>query len=287
MTIIMGKVMVRAAFLCTALALAGCGGDDNEPPAAVESRDGAAGTVLWAVGDAATTEEGPAPLAQLITESDFDRLLYLGDVYERGTLREFRRWYDPLYGDVARRTWPVIGNHEDANRHRGFHPYWRAKLGRRQPTYYERRIGGWELIALDSEAPLAPQVRWLRGRLREPTTCRIAFWHRPRFSAGELHSDDPDVDPLWKAMRGRAVAVLGGHDHNLQRFEPVDGLVQFVSGAGGRDRYILDEEDERLAFGDDDHFGALRIELRPRSARFTFVADDGEELDGSELGCER
>ncbi|HEX2084575.1 MAG TPA: metallophosphoesterase [Solirubrobacteraceae bacterium] len=279
--------MVRARLLLAALAFAGCGGgggDDAPPPPA------ARGKVVWAVGDAATPGDAPRPLARLIARSRVDRLLYLGDVYERGTPAEFRRHYDPLYGRLARRTSPVVGNHEHANRRRGYERYWRRKTGNRPPPWYGTLVGGWELLALDSELPHGPrseQVRWLRDVLRGSTTCRIAYWHRPRFSAGEVHGDQPDTAPLWSALRGRAVAVVSGHDHNLQRLRPVDGIVQFVSGAGGRDLYAVDERDERLAFADDERFGALRLVLRPGSADWSFVADDGGVLDRGTLRCER
>ena len=274
--------MVRAVVLGAALWLAGCGGEDR--PGRQDTRR-APGAVVWAVGDAATPGDAPRPLARMITRSRFDRLLYLGDVYERGTLREFRRWYDPLYGSVARRTSPVVGNHEAAFRGRGYGPYWRAKTGRPPRVKYALDVAGWELLALDSESALTPQVRWLRLQVRERTTCRMAFWHRPRFSAGTQHGDQEDMAPVWDALRGRAVAVLSGHEHNMQRLEPIDGIVQFVSGAGGRHLHPVDEDDDRLEFSDDERFGALRLELRRGVASYAFVADDGDVLDEGELRC--
>jgi len=281
-------VMVRPRVLLAALALAaaGCGGDGGaSSPPPPES-------VVWAVGDAAVAGDADVPLARLITRSRFDRLLYLGDVYETGTPKEFRENYDPLYGAVASKTSPVVGNHEATLRSTGYEPYWRRKLGRAQPPWYVVRQGSWELIGLDSEAdhgPRSEQVRWLRDHLeRAPrTTCRIAFVHRPRYSAGTHHGDQPDMAPLWDAMAGNAVAFLSGHEHDLQRLDPIDGMVQFVSGAGGRELYPVDETDDRLAFGDGERFGALRLELRPGSLDYEFVADDGDVLDRGELRCER
>jgi hypothetical protein len=67
--------------------------------------------------------------------------------------------------------------------------------------------------------------------LREPGTCRLAFWHQPRFSAGPALGDAPDVAPLWNS---RARVVVNGHEHNLQRFRRRDGLTQYGSPSGGR-----------------------------------------------------
>jgi hypothetical protein len=278
--------MVRRGVLLAvaALALAACGGDD--PPPAERMSD-APGQVVWAVGDAATAGDAPKRLARLVTGGRVDRFLYLGDVYETGTLSEFRRYYDPLYGAVARKTSPVVGNHEDVLREAGYKLYWSARKGRGPRPFYSLRIAGWELIALDTEiahGERSRQVRWLRRTLPAESTCRIAFWHRPRFNAGD-HGDAPDVAPLWDALRGRAVAVLSGHDHNLQRLHPVDGITQFVSGAGGRELHEVDEDDERLAFSEDERFGGLRLVLREGVADWEFVADDGSVLDRGALRC--
>lgn len=45
------------------------------------------------------------------------------------------------------------------------------------------------------------QLRWLESRLKRPGTCRLAFWHTPRFSAGR-HGDDSSLNPFWRAFRG-------------------------------------------------------------------------------------
>ena len=121
--------------------------------------------------------------------------------------------------------------------------------------------------------------------MRAPGTCRLAFWHHPRLNAGK-HHDEPGVAPLWDALRGHATIVVAGHDHNMQRFRPVDGIAQYVSGAGGHGRYRL-RDDRRLAFGNDRDYGALRIELSPGRARLVFVSAAGKILDVSTVRCAR
>ena len=102
-----------------------------------------------------------------------------------------------------------------------------------------------------------------------------------------MHSDEQDdVAPLWDAVEGHAAIALAGHDHNMQRFKPTGGTTEYVSGAGGKDRYALDASDPRLAFSDDDSDGALRIELSPGRADLRFVAADGTILDRSKVTCQ-
>ena len=101
------------------------------------------------------------------------------------------------------------------------------------------------------------------------------------------HGDQRDVAPLWNALRGRATLVVNGHDHDLQRLRPRDGITELVAGAGGRSRYAVNFDDERLEFADDEHDGALRMELRPGGAGLSFVAVDGSVLDRSSVSCAR
>lgn len=226
----------------------------------------------------------------------FDRFLYLGDVYGAGVLsflrgdgtaNDFRKRYDPVYGDFAARTAPTPGNHEWPRRADGYEPYWAAVFGQTPPAYYSFRIAGWQLLSLNSEAPHgrnSAQVRWLRTQVRPPGTCRLAFSHRPRFSAGR-HGDAPDMAPLWEALRGRARIVVSAHDHDMQRLQAVDGITQYVSGAGGNGLYRLERGDRRMAFGESRAYGALRIELRPGRARLAFVSTAGKILDVSTVRC--
>ena len=281
------RALVVAAAL---LGAAGCGeGSDGQGAPRPGGDPGQAQAVVWAVGDGADGGENARAVVRMMTRGRVDRLLYLGDVYEEGTAEEFERNYHSVYGRLAGRTSPSPGNHEWANHRTGYDPYWRRVTGRPMPSFYAFRIGGWEVLSLNSEAPHHEpgdaQLRWLRARVRGPGTCRIAFWHRPRYSHGR-HGDQDDVEPFWQALAGRATLVVNGHDHDMQRFPPIRGITQLIAGAGGHGLYAVDRgDDPRLAFADDTHYGALRLELRPGRARYAFVAADGRTLDAGEVGC--
>jgi hypothetical protein len=66
-----------------------------------------------------------------------------------------------------------------------------------------------------------------------------------------------------------------------------EGITQLVSGAGGHGRYPIDRGERGLAFGNDEDYGALRLELRPGKARYAFVSADGRELDSGRVRCRR
>ena len=284
------------AVVALALALSGgleSGSDEPETKQAPDDRsfvdsDERERAVVWAVGDGADGGRHGRQVANMIARTEFDRLLYLGDVYNNGTAEEFERNYDSIYGGVARRTAPTPGNHEWLNHVEGYDPYWRRKRGRAVPPYYSFRTGEWQIISLNSETAHGEgsmQTGWLRDTVRGGGTCRLAFWHRPRYSAGDHHGDQPDVQAFWDALEGRAAIVVNGHEHDMQRFKQRDGITQFVSGAGGRDLYDVDEDRPDLAFGDDNKFGALRLELSPGRASYRFVSLQGKTLDSGNVSC--
>jgi calcineurin-like phosphoesterase family protein len=245
--------------------------------------------VIWAVGDGASDSPSGARVAQLIADAGVDRLLYLGDVYDRGTPQEFNANYEQTYGGLSHLTAPTPGNHDAPLAKEGYGPYWQKALGAPTPAYYAFRVSGWQILSLNSEIahdPGSPQLRWVHREVATDGDCRIAFWHRPRFSAG-LHGGQPDVAPLWNAVRGHARIVLNGHDHDMQRLRPLNGITEFVSGAGGASLYAVDESDHRLRFSNDSQYGALRLRLHPQRAHYSFVTERGKVLDRGHVSCHR
>jgi hypothetical protein len=72
----------------------------------------------------------------------------------------------------------------------------------------------------------------------------------------------------------------------MQRLKPRDGIVEFVSGAGGHERHNA-WADSRTAFVNDRDWGALRLRLEPGRATYRFVAVDGRTLDSGKVQCRR
>ena len=273
---------------CSAATVDGAGGGSwpaLRPPA------GKARALVWAVGDGADGRRAAKRVARRIERSRPDWFLYLGDVYEGRTLSDYRRKYASVYGRLAAITAPTPGNHDWPWHRSGYDRYWSRAKGGGAPAYYAFTLAGWRILSLNSESAHGEgsrQMRWLRGELRgRRGTCRLAFWHRPRYSAGLLHGDQPDVAPFWRALRGHARLVLTGHEHDLQRMRRRGGITELVAGAGGHLRYPIDDSYRGLAFGDDRHYGALRLVLRPGRASFAFVTAGGRTLDSGRVRCRR
>jgi hypothetical protein len=285
------KSIWTVSVLVAVIFAAGCGSGVEPPVTSFQSRgapfvpDGPRGSaVVWAVGDG-PPGPGATDVARLLGGARPDVVLYLGDVYPNGTSAAFRQSYARAYGSFARLTAPTPGNHDWPFRADGYDPYWSRVRGRAAPPWYSFSAGGWQLLSLNSEVgPTRAQLGWLRSRLRGRGDCRLAFWHRPRFSAG-LHGDQSDMQAFWVALRGHARIVVAGHDHDMQRMAPRGGLVEYVSGAGGRSHYALHRSYPGLAFGDDTSWGALRILLRPGNAQLDFISAGGQRLDSSSVSC--
>ena len=237
---------------------------------------------LWAIGDAGG--EGSRDVARLIERARPDRMLYLGDVYPRGSVEDFDAWARDFRAllDI---TAPTPGNHDWGEAVDGYEPFWREVTGETPPTFYSFRAGGWKVISVNSEhSDREATEKWLEDQVAPGGNCRVVFWHRPRFSAGP-RGDSKAVQEPWEAISGRARMLLSGHEHDMQRLAPNEGIVQFVAGAGGVGHHDVNDADPRVRFSDSTHDGALRLTLEPRRARWQFVAVGGRVLDSGSLTC--
>jgi len=240
---------------------------------------------VWAVGDA--NPPNSKRVTRLIKRADPDRVLYLGDVYGLADgAAAFERWAKP-WGYLLDRMAPTPGNHEWKEAPQAYEQFWREITGETPPTYYSFQAGGWEILAVNGEHSDSSAIAtWLAERASAGGNCRVAFWHRPAYSAGKYENGDIRARQYWDALAGGARIVLNGHDHDMQRLRPRDGIVEFISGAGGRHRHNVHENDPKLAFGDDNHFGALRLRLSPERAKWRFVSARGRVLDKGSLFCQ-
>jgi hypothetical protein len=260
--------------------------------------------VVAAVGDGASGETGGGAVSSLITQWNPNLFLYLGDVYENGSPTEYFNYYGPAgsgpFGQFRSITDPTIGNHEYqlGPTAAGYFDYWDNA-----PHYYSVDTGGWHLVSLDANPdfnqtqPGTPQYQWLNQDLTASEavlSCTIVFMHEPVFSQG-VHGSDPTLLPLWSLMESRGVdLVLTGHEHNYQRWVPMDGagqptpdgLTEMVVGTGGHGAYqIPSPRDTRMAVGFDSGSGALRMELNARGLAFQFVSTSQGVVDSGSIPC--
>lgn len=228
-----------------------------------------------------------------------DAVFALGDLqYERATTANLNAVYDPSWGRFKDRTYPVVGNHEYSagGGAADYFAYFDGRAGRPGHGYYEREIGGWQVLALDTNCHAhdgcrdgSAQQQWLEQRLAASTaSCQLAMMHHPPFSSGAVHGSSPQLRGLLQTLReGGVDVVLAAHAHNYERLrratpggaaDPDAGFRSFVVGTGGKDLRSFTPSAHPLTMTRTRrHFGVLNLELRPTSYRWDFrrLADSG------------
>jgi hypothetical protein len=217
------------------------------------------GVVALAAGDIADCRKltpahtGAAQTAAMISAelagNDKAVILTLGDhTYPNGRLAEFTDCYAPTWGRFKDRTFPSPGNHEYYTKGAtGYYEYFGNAAGPDRRGYYSVKLGSWHIVSLNSNLKNSlehhAQLEWLKAELAQhKTRCTLAYWHHPVFSSGG-HGDNPHMQDAWKILADAgADVVLVAHDHDYERFVPMNadgkpdgarGIRQFVVGTGG------------------------------------------------------
>lgn len=235
--------------------------------------------------------------------ANYAAVLALGDnQYEDGAYTKYTTAYDPSWGRVRSSTKPVPGNHEyNTANAAGYYQYFGALAGDPAKGYYSFDIGTWHLVALNSNCSVVScaagsvQEQWLRADLAaHANACTLAYWHHPRFSSGN-HGNNTSVAPLYQALYdGNADLVLGGHDHDYERFAPQDpsavadaarGIRELVVGTGGRSHYAFGTIRANSQVRDSTSFGILELTLHPTGYDWRFLPAVGSFTDSGSGAC--
>ncbi len=308
--------------LVAALLLAACSGSTDPSPApgpqallssttpstrlATTTTTGVPVATLLAAGDIAScASTGDEATAALLDARPNAVIATLGDnVYESGTAAEFANCYDPTWGRHKGRTHPALGNHEyGVLRAGGYFTAFGAAAGEPPLGWYSYDLASWHIIVLNSNCEVVgcavggTQERWLRTDLGlHPAQCTLAVWHHPRWSSGTTHGPTAAVGPLYTALHDAGVdIVLSGHEHNYERFQPLDpagqfdparGVREFVVGTGGRSHYPFGPPAPGSEIRNDDTFGILALTLRPNTYQWQFVPEAGKTFtDSGSANC--
>ena len=276
------------AGLC-AVALVGCAA--RRTPAAGEKA-----AVLVGAGDIADcTNLAGAEATETLLAKIPGTVMAIGDLaYPDGTEQNFA-CYDKTWGREKNRTRPAVGNHEfhSAGATYYFH-YFGDEAGDASKGFYSYELGTWHIVVLNSECLQvggceggSPEEKWLRADLAaHPVACTLAYFHKPLFSSGGAHGDDPMIKPLWDALYdGGADVVVNGHDHDYERFaaqtpdgkaDAERGIREFVAGTGGKNHRPFQAADANSEVRNADAFGVLKLTLMKGKYAWEFVAEEGK-----------
>jgi hypothetical protein len=104
------------------------------------------------------------------------------------------------------------------------------------------------------------------------------------------------VAPLWDLLYDNgADVVLNGHDHNYQRFAPMDktgqrdesmGIRQFIVGSGGGSMYSVASVGGNLEAAQTGTRGVLRLTLKEGGYDWQFIPEAGKTYtDAGSANC--
>ena len=241
---------------------------------------------IYAAGDIGQCNSIGAALTAGLLKQNTGPVLVLGDIaYRDGSPEEFIRCYAPHWGDLRDRIYPAPGNHEYRTQDAaGYFGYFGARAGDPARGYYSFDVGPWHILSLNSNRELeddAPQLQWLETDLRQhKQRCVLAFWHHARYSSGP-HGSDARTQALWSMLYRHGVSVVvAGHDHDYERFAPMNaqgerddlhGMRSFVVGTGGAILYELDARHPLSEAWNDTEWGVLKLMLRQDSYAWEFL----------------
>jgi hypothetical protein len=249
---------------------------------------------IVAVGDGAGGLPGATAAGNLAQSLNPNLFLYLGDVYNAGSYTEYINYYRPTLGPLDSRTNPVPGNHETGSGFQGYMDYWDM-----DEHYYSYDSGGWHFIALDSTTQFGQtaagtaQYNWLSQDLANSNAaCTLVFFHHPRFGLGST-SGSTHMQDIWSLMAANGVdVVLAGHEHNYQRWLPMnasgqvvsEGIIQYVVGTGGHELMGFHHSDSRVASRTRTD-GVLSLTLGSGGGSSRFKTTSGQTLDETSFNC--
>ena len=230
----------------------------------------------------------------------------IGDnAYPNASDADFANCYAPTWGKEKARTFPALGNHEYyLGNPTGYYDYF-GTTGFGYPNgYYSYNLGSWHIIVLNSGNPQivpvnagSPQEQWLKADLAANTNlCTLAIWHHATFYSPTSTTDTGMANwmrPFWIDLyNAGADVVLGGHEHQYERFAPQDpyaiadpqlGIREFVVGTGGAGLAgtAFTSTRRNSEARDGVTWGVLRLTLHPSSYDWKFIPVKGQTFSDS------
>jgi hypothetical protein len=243
------------------------------------------------VGDFGSGNGNETAVASMIESWHPDFVLTVGDnAYPLGSPGLLDRDIFNPYAAVMRESawFPALGNHDvKAN---GGKPELDAFHSLGNERWYRFTWGNTAVVVLDSNVsvgPGSPQLRFARSALALDSCFRFAAWHHPPW--------EPPGNSIAPGLRRNIVplveksgvqVVFEGHLHAYARSRPHRGVLYVAVGTGGaeldNDAADLTIPSARVVQG---RYGALRVDVAARTARFRYQTVDGTVRDDFRLSC--
>lgn len=235
-----------------------------------------------------------AEMARWRERFDFSFVLMLGDnMYGAGTPEDFVARFERPYKtllDAGVTFYAANGNHDPPSILT--YPHYNMR-GNRYYTFSKTEgplgpIGARTIrfFAIDTVALDAAQLAWLRRELGvSDTDWEICFFHHPLYTSGRYSVAASRTRGVLESILVQygAHVALAGHEHFYERVHPQQGILHFVSGAGGALR-VGDIRKTRLTasgFDMDTHF--MLMEISGDELYFQAISRAGQTIDAGRI----
>ena len=231
-----------------------------------------------------------AEMARWRQKFDFSFVLMLGDnMYAAGSPEDyavrFERPYKTLL-DAGVKFYAANGNHDPVNiltyapyNMNGNRYYWFKKEEGPLGPIAQRTV---RFFAIDTVDLDVEQMTWLRRYLGESDSdWEIAFYHHPLYTSGRYIGAATRLRRILEPVLVQygVDMALAGHEHFYERMVPQQGIVHFISGAGGalRLRDIRPSTLMTKGFDTDTHF--VLMEISGDELYFQAISRQGQTID--------
>ncbi len=258
------------------------------PAAAETTMPNRADSLKFAIlGDFGTASRGQlemaAEMARVRQRFPFEFVITVGDnLYgserPQDFVRKFEAPYKPLL-DAGVKFYASLGNHDGREQahYKLFNMdgklYYSFKPAKQNVRFFVL-----ETTSLDPD-----QVAWIQKELEgSREDWKIPYFHHPPYSSGGRHGSHGAIrdvlEPLF--VKYNVSVVFNGHDHFYERVKPQQGIVYFVTGAGGQLRNgNIDRSSGLTAKGFDTDYSFMIAEINGDEMFFNAIARTGAVVD--------
>lgn len=182
-------------------------------------------------------------------ENPYDVVVLLGDnIYPNGdTIKygknRFTALYQPLL-DRGVKFMALLGNHDISGPLGvGYPSLWMSNQKEHMrffgmpASFYDFTLGDFHFFMVNSNKMNERQRLWLTDRMsRSELPWKIVCGHHPVYSSG-FHGSSTYLKKRLKPIMEQTVAslYLSAHEHDYERFSPINEINYIVSGGGGAD----------------------------------------------------
>lgn len=204
------------------------------------------GIKIAAVGDISCNLFGKKT-TNIIANHKPQMVLFLGDLSYNNT--SHKCFFDNTKQlENTSKVLVVFGNHDKTNRStKEIHEHYKIPSKGYYSYHFNNKDNSTGLIiVMNTELPWtegSDQYNFVNKELANSSgyDYKIIATHRPFISCDCDHQPDPKMNSTYHQLfdKYNVDLVLSGHNHNYQRFAPIDNVTYIVNGLGGAEQYPL------------------------------------------------